>query len=115
MNAESSSYTLDNDNGYPYYASELKPYHANDTNFFPGREHPRPGPIMTNNGLMEHKIDKIIDSQRWGHGYHYLVHWVGYRPEDDEWLLAHILENCEALNKWMENGGDRLIGPASAK
>ena len=70
---------------------------------------------MTNDGLMEHEINKIIDSQQWGCGYCYLVHWVGYGPEDDEWLPAHTLENCEALDKWMENGGDGLIGPASAK
>ena len=95
-NAESSSYTLDNDDGYPYYASELKPYRANDTDLFPGREHPKPGPIMTDDNC-------------------YLVCWVGYRPEDEEWLPAHMLKNCEALDKWMENGGDRLIGPASAK
>ena len=63
MNAESSSYTLDNDNGYPYYTSELKPYHANNTDLFPGREHLKPGPIMTDDGLMKHKINKMIDSQ----------------------------------------------------
>ena len=61
-NTESSSYTLNNDNGYPYYSSELKPYHANDADLFPGREHPKPGPIVTDDGLMEHEIDKIIDS-----------------------------------------------------
>ena len=26
-----SSYSLDNDSTYPYYASQLKPYHANDS------------------------------------------------------------------------------------
>ena len=61
-NTESSSYSLDNDNRYPYYSSELKPYHANNTDLFPGREHPKPGPVMTDDGLMEHKINRIIDS-----------------------------------------------------
>ena len=114
-NTESSSYMLNNDNGYPYYASELKPYHANDANLFPGREHPKPGPIMTDDGLMEHEINKIIDSRPWGCGYRYLIWWVGYGPEDDEWLPGHMLEDCEALNKWIENSGDRLDGPASAE
>ena len=114
-NAESSSYSLDNDNGYPYYSSELKPYHANDADLFPGREHPKPGPVMTDDGLMEHEIDRIIDSRPWGCGYHYLIRWVGYRPEDDEWLPGRMLEDCEALDKWIERGGDRLDGPASAE
>ena len=114
-NTESSSYTLNNDNGYPYYSSELKLYHANDPEIFPGREHPKPGPIMTDNELMEHEIDKIIDSWPWGHGYCYLVHWVGYRPEDNEWLPRCMLEDCEAVKKWIESSGDRLGGPASAK
>ena len=70
---------------------------------------------MTNDGLMEHEIERIIDSRPWGQGYCYLVHWVGYRPEDNEWLLGHMLEDCEALDKWIENGGDGLDGPASAK
>ena len=34
-NTEPSSYTLDNDNGYPYYASKLKPYYTNDAELFP--------------------------------------------------------------------------------
>ena len=115
VNAESSSYSLDNDNRYPYYSSKLKPYHANDADLFPGREHPRPGPVMTDDGLMEHKIDRIIDSWPWGRGYCYLVRWVGYRPEDNEWLPGRMLEDCKALDKWIKHGGDRLDGPASAE
>ena len=55
MNTE-SSYKLDNNNEYPYYSSQLKPFHANDTQLFPSREHPKPGPVMTNDGLMEHEL-----------------------------------------------------------
>ena len=57
-NTESSSYTLNNNNDYPYYSSQLKHYHANDAELFPGREHPKPGPIMTDDRLMEHEINK---------------------------------------------------------
>ena len=115
-NAESSSYTLDNDNGYPYYASELKPYYANNAELFPNREYPRPGPVMTENGLMEHEIDKIIDSRPWGRGKRYLVRWVGYGPEDDEWLPGRMLEDCEALDKWVESeeNGQAVVGLATA-
>ena len=102
-------------NGYPYYASKLKPYHANNADLFPDREHPKPGPVMTDDGLMEHKIDRTIDSWPWGHGYCYLIWWVGYGPEDDKWLPRHMLEDCKALNKWIKNGGDRLDGLASAE
>lgn len=62
MNAELSSYTLDNDNGYPYYASKLKPYHTKNAKLLPDREHPKLSPVMTDNGLMEHEISKIINS-----------------------------------------------------
>ena len=57
VNTESSSYKLDNNNEYPYYSSQLKPFHANDAQLFPSREHPKPGPVMTNDGLMEHEIE----------------------------------------------------------
>ena len=69
---------------------------------------------MTDNGLMEHEINKIIDSQLWGCGYHYLIHWVGYRLEDNEWLPGHMLEDCKALDRWIKNSGDGLVGLASS-
>ena len=83
---ESSSYTLDNNDTYPYYASLLKLYHTNNALLFPNHELPKPGPVLTPDGLQEHTIDKILDTQKCKWGYQYLVHWVGFRPKDDKWL-----------------------------
>jgi hypothetical protein len=41
-------------------------------------------------------------------GYQFLIRWKGYGPEDDEWLAAGFLEDCEALNCWYESGDDGL-------
>jgi hypothetical protein len=113
---ESSSYTLDlpaNRNDFPtYYANELKLHIPNDAELFPSREHPRPGPVLTPDGLREHEIDRIIDSRPRGRGYQFLVRWKGFGPEDDEWLAARLLEDCEALDRWYESGGD---GPGSTR
>ena len=95
---ESSSYTLDNNNSYPYYTSELKLYHPNDPQLFPDRELPKPGPVLTPDGMHEHEIECILNVQPRGCGHQYLVRWVGYSPEDDEWLPGRMLQDCEALN-----------------
>ena len=109
---ETSSYTLDNNSAYPYYASELKLYHPNDAQLFPNRELPKPGPILTPDGMQEHEIERILDAQPRGRGYRYLVRWVGYGPEDDEWLPGKMLKDCEALDRWIEAGGN---GPATGQ
>ena len=33
----------------------------------------------------------------------------------DKLCSRRMLEDCEALDKWIERGGDRLDGPASAE
>jgi hypothetical protein len=111
-----SSYTIDLPAGqgdFPtYYAAELKLHVANDATLFPTREHSRPGPILTPDGLEEHEIDQVIDSRAHSHGYQYLVRWKGYGPEDDEWLPGHLLKDCKVLDQWFESGGD---GPGTAR
>jgi hypothetical protein len=91
-----SSYTIDlppDRNDFPtYYASELKMHVSNDAILFPSREHSRPGPMVTPNGLQEHEIDRILDSRARGRGYQFLVRWKGYGPEDDEWLAGRLLK-----------------------
>jgi hypothetical protein len=56
-----SSYTINlspDCNDFPtYYASELKLHVQNDTLLFPSREHSRPGPMLTSEGLREHEIN----------------------------------------------------------
>ena len=95
---ETSSYTLNNNSPYPYYASELKLYHQNDPILFPNRKLPKPGPVLTPDGMQEHEIEQILDMQPHGCGHQYLIQWVGYGPEDDEWLPGRMLEDCKALN-----------------
>ena len=83
---ELSSYILDNNNTYPYYASQLKPYHTNNTTLFPNCKLPKPRPVLTLHGLHEHTINKILDTWKCKWGYQYLVRWVGFGPRDDEWI-----------------------------
>ena len=103
---ETSSYTLDNNSPYPYYASKLKLYHQNNPMLFPNHELPKPGPVLTPDGMQEHKIEQILDMQPCGCGHRYLVWWVGYGPEDDEWLPGRMLKDCKALDQWIESGGN---------
>jgi hypothetical protein len=113
---ESSLYTidlpLDCGDFLTYYASELKLHIANDAMLFPSREHSRPGPLLTSDGLQEREIDQILDSHPRGHSYQFLVRWKGYGPGDDKWFAGRLLEDCEALDQWYEFGGD---GPGSAR
>ena len=70
---ETSSYTLDNNSPYPYYASKLKLYHQNNPILFPNHELPKPGPVLTPDGMQEHEVEQILDMQPHGHGHWYLV------------------------------------------
>ena len=103
---ESLSYSLDNDSIYPYYASQLKPYHANNPTLLPNHELAKPGPVLTPEGLQEHVIDQILDTRKCGHGHQYLVHWVGFRAEDDGWLLCKDVKDCKALDQWIKENSD---------
>jgi hypothetical protein len=88
-----------------FHASELKRFVPNDSELFPSREHPRPGPVLTEDGLEEFTIDRIIDQRKRGRGFQYLVRWVGYGPEDDRWLPRRELEDCAALDEWLVSQG----------
>ena len=48
----------------------------------------------------------LFDSRKCGHGSQFLVQWVGFGPEDDEWLSHAIVKDCEALDRWYTQGGD---------
>jgi ''chromo'' (CHRromatin Organisation MOdifier) domain. len=52
--------------------------------------------------MEEYTIEKIIDERRHGRGFQYLVRWVGYGPEEDCWLPRQELEDCQALDGWLE-------------
>ncbi|GAW05905.1 reverse transcriptase-RNase H-integrase [Lentinula edodes] len=99
-----SAYTLDlpaSLNIFPtFHADELKLYTDNDPNLFPNREFPRPGPIVTADGLLELEVDRILDERKVGRGRRYLVRWRGYGPEFDSWEPGRSLQQCEALDVW---------------
>ena len=97
-----------------YHMSKLKPHHANDASLFPSRELAQPSPILTTNGLEEYLINKIIDSQRRGRGWQFLVCWLGYGPQHDLWIAASELSHCEALDCWYEFGGDGPVRKADS-
>ena len=67
---------------------------------FPNREHPRPGPVVTEDGLEEHIIDRILDMKKVRNQRFYLVRWVGYGHEDDEWLPHRDMKDTAALDVW---------------
>ena len=108
---EKSEYTLclpNNPQTFPgFHASLLKPFVPNDPTLFPDREFTRPGAVVTEDGTEENMIDKIVDARRRGRGKQYLVRWVGYDRDHDEWLSGRLLEDTEALDVWeAENGTD---------
>ena len=108
VHLEASTYTLNiPTDAYPiYHASKLKTHIANNPNLFPDQQLLQPGPIVTANSLEEYTMDEIIDSQRRGRGWQFLVRWSGYGPQHDLWLMAGKLADCEALDLWYKNGGD---------
>jgi hypothetical protein len=111
---ETSNYTLELPNSpniFPtFHSSELKRHVENDAVLFPSREMAEPQPVLTNQGLEEYLVDEIIDSRRRGRGYQYLVRWTGYGPEHDRWMSGSALDECAALDRWLELDGNR---PAS--
>ena len=83
-----------------FHASQLRTFVSNNHDLFPSRELPRPGPVVTPDRQLENFIDHILDEKKVSRSKKYLVRWVGYGAEDDEWLSKKDLEDCEALDRW---------------
>ena len=89
-------------NAFPtYHSSIVLPYVKNNATLFPGREFSRPSPIMTEDSKEEYYVCDIVDEQKWGRGYQYLVHWVGYGPEEDHWIAGSELNDTKVLDIWL--------------
>jgi hypothetical protein len=103
--ASHSTVTLDLPNSpniYPvFHTSEILPFHENDPDLYPSREHAKPPSIITEHGDEEWLIKDIIDERRRGRGFQYLVRWLGYGPEFDRWLPGSELNDTEALDIWL--------------
>ena len=103
---QTSTYHLHIPNAPPnlcstFHASQLKRYVSNDKGLFPGRELLRDGPVVLADGREEHVIKRIMDEQRRGRGWQYLVQWKGYGPGDDEWLPRRGVEETIVLDEWL--------------
>ena len=80
-----------------FNASELKPHIVNDKTLFLNRDHPWLAPVLTLDSLEENVNKSIINSRCRGWGWQFLVRWVGFGAEDDEWLGSTMLEDCKVL------------------
>jgi len=104
-----STYTLDMPSAphvFPtFHTSQLRRYVANDPTLFPTRVRQHPAPVVTADGSEEATIDRILEERRRGRGWQYLVRWFGYGPEHDEWVSRRKLEDCEALDVWLQKKG----------
>jgi hypothetical protein len=104
------TYQLDVPNAPPnfcstFHVSQLKHYIMNNRELFPGWELSRDGPVMLDNGMEEHVIERILDERRRGRGWQYLVRWKGYGPGDDEWMPRREVEETIALDEWLRAKG----------
>ncbi|GLB45013.1 putative retrotransposable element tf2 155 kda protein type 1-like [Lyophyllum shimeji] len=101
---ETSSYTLELPEGLnicpTFHSALLQPYHENDNELFPSRELAMPPPILTDEGVEEYFVEKIVDERNWGRGKRYLVRWKGYGPEYDLWRPGKEMEDTAALDVW---------------
>ncbi|KAJ3474501.1 hypothetical protein NLI96_g12422 [Meripilus lineatus] len=106
MYPDASVYTLDLPSTmriFPtFHASLLKPFKPNDDSLFPGRAHPKLGPIITENGEEEWEVEEIIDRRRRSVGYQYLVRWKGWGPDTDSWLPGREVEELAALDRFLK-------------
>lgn len=52
-------------------------------------------------GQQEFFVEKIMDARKRGQGMQYLVHWLSYGQEEDEWLVGSELVDNAALDEWL--------------
>ena len=90
-------------NAFPvFHTSEVALFKENDDLLFPSRALNPPEPIRIN-GEQEFFIDKIVDERVRHKQIQYRVRWQGEGPEGDKWLPATELEDCKALDVWLNN------------
>jgi hypothetical protein len=77
----------------------------NDAELFPSREDSRSGSVVMPSGEEEWLVEEIVDEQKRGRGTQYLVKWCRYGDEENRWVPKCELEQCEALDKWLQQKG----------
>jgi Chromo (CHRromatin Organisation MOdifier) domain len=105
VHEEASTVTLDipnTPNIFPtFHTSHIKPFKQNNDLKWPSHTLEKPGSV-NNNQDSEYLVDKIIDHKKIGKSnIKYLVRWVGYGPEDDQWISSRDLEDNEELDKYL--------------
>jgi hypothetical protein len=60
-----------------------------------------PDPVIVD-GIEEFLLDTTIDERKRGRGMQYLVHFKDQPPLEDWWLSGLLLEENEALNRWLQ-------------
>ena len=84
-----------------FHVSDLCPYHPNNPDLFPGCEHARPTPVVTENGVEEWYIERILDQCHHGHGFQFLIKWADYPDSEASWLPRGSVDECAALGAWL--------------
>ena len=85
-----------------FHASQIKPFIPNNDKHFPSWKNANiPEPLLV---VANSKINRKPS---------YLVCWVGFGPEHDEWLPAAMLEENEALDCWIDFGGTSHLSSKS--
>ena len=85
-----------------FHVSKLKPYKAS------GRVQPPPVPIEIE-GELEYEVERILDKRinkrsRRRDSMEYLVKWLGYGHEHNNWEPAKAVANAQQLVQAFENG-----------
>jgi hypothetical protein len=61
-------------NIYPtFHTSEVILFNENDCSLFPSCKLTQPGAIVTDDGVQEYYVKKVIDTQKCGHSMQYLI------------------------------------------
>ena len=117
VHPEMSTYKLNLPNStniFPtFHASQIKPFIPNDDEHFPSRKNTDiPEPLLVDSEL-ENYVECILDFKKINRKPSYLVCWVGFGPEHNEWLPATMLEDNEALDCWIDFGGTSHLSSKS--
>uniref|UniRef100_A0A8C7YDJ1 Uncharacterized protein n=1 Tax=Oryzias sinensis TaxID=183150 RepID=A0A8C7YDJ1_9TELE len=92
-----------------FHVSKVKP--VVDSPLVPPSE-PPPPPRMVG-GCPEYTVRKILAVRKRGRGRQFLVNWLGYGPEDRQWIPDRFIENRSLLTDFFKSGapGPSGVGP----
>jgi hypothetical protein len=91
-----------------FHTDLLTPYRETPTH---GVNYQRPPPDLVD-GMEEYKVEKVLDSRRYGRGrkLQYLIAWKGYPDSDNQWVNWDDAEGAEdAIQEFKRSSPDREI------